>query len=46
VSGGAVKSHRRLGRYVREYKSGKLVVNRGRVNAEAKLDGKCLLSTG
>jgi transposase len=41
----ALKSHRALGRYVRELKSGKLTVDRAKVKAEAKLDGKYLIST-
>lgn len=40
----ALKSHRTLGRYVRELKSGELRVDRAKVRAEEKLDGKYLLS--
>ncbi len=40
-----LKSHRSLGRYVRELKSGELRVNRGKVREEERLDGKYLLST-
>jgi len=40
-----LKSHRTLGRYVRELKSGELRVDRGRVREEERLDGKYLLST-
>lgn len=41
----ALKSHRAFGRYVRELKSGKLTIDRAKVKAEAKLDGKYLIST-
>lgn len=41
----ALKSHRTLGRYVRELNSGELRIDRAKVRAEAKLDGKTLLST-
>jgi len=41
----ALKSHRTLGRYVRELKSGKLTIDRAIVKAEAKLNGKYLIST-
>lgn len=41
----ALKTHPTLGRYVRELKSGALKVDRARVAAEEKLDGKYLLST-
>lgn len=40
-----LKSHRTLGRYVRELKNGELRVDRAKVRAEEKLDGKYLLST-
>jgi hypothetical protein len=38
-------SHRSMGRYVRQLKSGELRIDRGKVAEEAKLDGKYLLST-
>ena len=41
----ALKTHRSMGRYVRELKSGELRVDRSKVRAEEKLDGKYLLST-
>jgi transposase len=41
----ALKSHRTMGRYVRELKSGQLRIDRASVRAEEKLDGKYLLST-
>ncbi len=41
----ALKSHRTFGRYVRELKSGKLTIDRAKVKAEVKLDGKYLIST-
>jgi len=40
-----LKAHPTLGSYVRELKSGLLRVDRARVRAEEKLDGKYLLST-
>jgi transposase len=40
-----MKAHPTLGPYVRELKSGLLRVDRARVRAEEKLDGKYLLST-
>jgi len=40
-----LKSHRSLGKYVRELKSGELRVHRGKVREEERLDGKYLLST-
>jgi len=41
----ALKSHRTMGRFVRELSSGKLRIDRAAVHAEEKLDGKYLLST-
>ena len=41
----ALREHRTLGRYLRQLTSGRLVIDRAAVNAEAKLDGKYLLST-
>jgi transposase len=41
----ALKSHRAFGRYVRELRSGNLAIDRAKVKAEAKLDGKYLIST-
>lgn len=38
-------AHRAMGRYVRELKSGALRINRGKVRAEERLDGKYLLSS-
>jgi len=40
-----LKTHRSMGRYVRELKSGQLRVDRARFAEEEKLDGKYLLST-
>jgi transposase len=37
--------HRSMGRYVKELKSGKLRIDKGKVKQDAKLDGKYLLST-
>jgi transposase len=41
----ALKSHRGYGKYVRELKNGKLQIDRAKVKADAKLDGKYLIST-
>jgi hypothetical protein len=41
----ALKSHRGYGRYVREQKNGKLRIDRTKVKADEKLDGKYLIST-
>jgi transposase len=38
-------AHKVFGRYLREQKNGKLVINQSKVTAEAKLDGKYLIST-
>ena len=41
----ALREHRTLGRYLRQQASGRLVIDRAAIAAEAKLDGKYLLST-
>jgi hypothetical protein len=41
----ALRDHPVLGRYLRQQANGRLVVNRAKIDAEAKLDGKYLLST-
>jgi hypothetical protein len=41
----ALKSHRGYGRYLREQKNGKLRIDRAKVKADEKLDGKYLIST-
>jgi len=41
----ALRDHPTLGRYVRQTKTGRLQVDRARINAEQRLDGKYLLST-
>ena len=41
----ALKSHRSMGRFVRELKSGELRLDKTRIKQDAKLDGKYLLST-
>lgn len=38
-------AHKVFGRYLREQKNGKLTINKTKVTAEAKLDGKYLIST-
>ncbi|ACL01977.1 transposase IS4 family protein [Desulfatibacillum aliphaticivorans] len=40
----ALLSHRSMGKYVRELKSGKLKINKAKITEEEKLDGKYLLS--
>lgn len=40
-----ILSHRKIGPYLRQLKSGKLKIDRARVRAEQSLDGKYLLST-
>jgi Transposase DDE domain len=41
----ALRDHPTLGRYLRQLKGGRLVVDRAKVTAEKRLDGKFLLST-
>jgi hypothetical protein len=41
----ALRDHPSLGRYLRQLKDGRLRIDRAKVNAEARLDGKFLLST-
>jgi hypothetical protein len=41
----ALRDHPTLGRYLRQLKSGRLRIDRTKVHAEARLDGKYLLST-
>jgi hypothetical protein len=41
----ALRDHPTLGRYLRQTPTGRLVVDRAKIAAEAKLDGKFLLST-
>lgn len=41
----ALLSHRTMGRYLRQQKSGTLKIDRAQVKAEERLDGKYLLST-
>jgi len=41
----ALLAHRTLGRYLRQLKSGALKIDRAKVKAEKRLDGKYLLST-
>jgi transposase len=41
----ALRDHPALGRYLRQTPTGRLRIDRAKVNAEAKLDGKFLLST-
>lgn len=40
-----LRAHRVFGRYVRQTKRGKLRLDRGKINREAQLDGKFLVST-
>lgn len=41
----ALRDHPSLGRWLRQTKSGRLVIDRAKVTAETRLDGKYLLST-
>ena len=41
----ALRDHPSLGRYLRQTPSGRLKIDRAKINAEAKLDGKYLLSS-
>ena len=41
----ALRAHPSYGRYVRQTKTGKLAIDRGKIATEAKLDGKFLVST-
>ncbi len=41
----ALRDHPTLGRYLRQTKTGRLLIDRAKINAEERLDGKYLLST-
>jgi transposase len=41
----ALRDHPSLGRYLRQTATGRLMIDRSKINAEQKLDGKYLLST-
>ena len=41
----ALRDHPTLGRYVRQTKTGRLLIDRSKIKAEQRLDGKYLLST-
>ena len=41
----ALRDHRTLGRYLRQTKTGRLVLDRAKITAEERLDGKYLLTT-
>ena len=41
----ALRDHPALGRYLRQTKTGRLLIDKARIAAEARLDGKYLLST-
>jgi transposase len=41
----ALLAHRSMGRYLKQQKSGALVIDRARINEEERLDGKYILST-
>ena len=41
----ALRDHPTLGRYVRQTKTGRLLIDRAKIKAEERLDGKYLLST-
>src|SRR5690606_17480551 len=40
-----LRAHKVFGKYLREQKNGRLLVDKSKVTAEAKLDGKYLIST-
>ena len=40
-----LRSHQVFGKYIKQSKSGKLSINRGRIRSEEQLDGKYLIST-
>jgi hypothetical protein len=40
-----LRDHPTLGRWIRQQKNGRLVIDRAKVKAEARLDGKYLLAT-
>ncbi|MCA1698211.1 MAG: IS1634 family transposase [Actinobacteria bacterium] len=40
-----LRSHRTIGRYLRQTKTGQLIVDRAKIRAEARLDGKYLLTS-
>ena len=41
----ALRDHKTLSRYLRQTKTGRLVIDRDKINAEQRLDGKYLLTT-
>jgi hypothetical protein len=41
----ALRDHKTLARYLRQTKTGRLVIDRDKITAEERLDGKCLLTT-
>jgi len=41
----ALRDHKSLGRFLRQTKSGRLLIDRAKIKAEERLDGKYLLST-
>ena len=41
----ALRDHKTLSRYLRQTKTGRLIIDRDKINAEERLDGKYLLST-
>ena len=41
----ALRDHPTLGRWLRQHASGRLVIDRAKINAEARLDGKYLIAT-
>jgi Transposase DDE domain len=40
-----LRAHRSIGRYVRQTKTGRLIIDRAKIRDEARLDGKYLIST-
>jgi hypothetical protein len=41
----ALRAHRSMGRYLRQTKTGRLMIDRAKIRAEARLDGKYLITT-
>lgn len=41
----ALRSHRTMGRYLRQLKTGEIKIDRGKIKEEAHLDGKYIIST-
>ena len=42
---GKLRAHRSMGRYIRQTKTGRLMIDRAKIREEARLDGKYLITT-